>query len=214
MASKAARTAITRRRRRTARRRDLARRRNSGDDSRVLRCAGKTTSDTVGFLTSLRGSWTASRRRGSGDRRGPTVAEARVPGGGGAQGSGRLGHGLGVLGVRRGLNSPEGGLLGVRAKTGACPRWRRGRARGRTRVRLGDEREEGDDTGAPPVSDRGRGKRRSGGLAAAVDRLGRYASWAAARAGLQRGMRWVDGLAATACWAVVAAGLGKVDGLK
>jgi hypothetical protein len=74
---------------------------NSGDGSQVLRSTGTMTNGAGLLLTSLRGSWTTSRRRGSDDGEGPTVAVARVPGGGGAQSLGRLGHGWGGLGVRR-----------------------------------------------------------------------------------------------------------------
>jgi hypothetical protein len=59
--------------------------------------------------------------------------------------------------------------------------------------------------------------RRAGGAGLAAVWAGR---WAAARVGLQRGRRWVGGLAATACWAAVtvdvvrAAGLRKADELS
>jgi hypothetical protein len=53
-------------------------------------------------------------------------------------------------------------------------RRKRRRARVRTRVWLGDEREEGDDTVVPPVNGSGRG-RVGCGLAALLGRLGRSA---------------------------------------
>jgi hypothetical protein len=54
--SRAARAATTRWRRRTARQGGAAWRRSSGELSTVARCAGTSTSGSVGFLTSLRGS--------------------------------------------------------------------------------------------------------------------------------------------------------------
>jgi hypothetical protein len=47
---------------------------NSGDGFWATRCAGITTSDAGMLLTSLRGSWTASRGRGSNDGGGTTAA--------------------------------------------------------------------------------------------------------------------------------------------
>jgi hypothetical protein len=47
---------------------------NSGDISRVLRCAGTATSDADGFLTSKRVSGAAPRRLDSGDGEESTAA--------------------------------------------------------------------------------------------------------------------------------------------
>jgi hypothetical protein len=54
--------------------------RNSGELKRTTRCTGTATNDAVDFLTSLRGSWTASHDRTAAEaRKQRRRREARVP---------------------------------------------------------------------------------------------------------------------------------------
>jgi hypothetical protein len=185
---------------------------SSGEVASATGCTGTSTSGTGGLLSSLRGSWVASRRRSGGEarnRRRRRKARVRVP----------------MAAVHEGkaarVGTSKGGRRLIRAgRTAlACGL----RARTRTRGGLGAS----SGVRVDPVARNGMtgGPHRSATAGAAqaerwadggglLGRLGRTAtrraSWRAELAGAAR-TSWRD----AQCWAVArAAGLERGDGLK